>query len=336
MNLNRPVIIGGSGSSGSTLLAAILGSHPEIICGPEMSFFNKQVIYDDYTRFQKMLPVWLKKGIPTNGYVLYSGFFRGREYYGVKDNQILDWANEARSLREFVMLFQSHILLKQGKVRFAEKTGSNAYCLQEFIKIFPECKIIHLVRDGRDVVCSLMKRGMTLFRASSHWMYNTSAAMACRDLPQYLEISYEDLVTHSTDVIKQVCDHIEVQFTPKMLERNPNELPQSGLQTWQSSPVGPITSDSVGQYKKRLNDFQLSCFYNVRLTDYAVRKLGKKETSCTVGILKLLGYSVPSSPHNGYPLRAVHEVFTDQWRRNKRSLRGGWGIRRPLTWIRRI
>lgn len=333
MNLDSPVLIGGAGSSGTTLLAAILDSHPWIVCGPEMSFFNKRVIYGDYSRFQKRLRKWLEKGFPTDGYVLYPRFLAGREYYGLEDTRLLGWANGAQTLHRFVELLQTHILEEKGKTQFVEKTGSNAYCFREFVNIFPRTRIIHLARDGRDVVCSLMRRGMTLFRASSHWLYNTSAALACRHLPQYLEIRYEDLVTNPTGVIQRVCAHIEAEFVPRMLNRDRGEVPQSGLQTWRSSPTGPITSKSVGQYKEQLSEFQLSCFYHVCLTNRAAEQLGMSKSVNTVDILSSLGYSVPPRSWNGYPLKAVPEVIADQLRRNKRSLRGGWGARRPLTWV---
>ena len=37
MNL---AIVGGSGSSGTTLLARLLSRHPCVVSGPEMKFFN--------------------------------------------------------------------------------------------------------------------------------------------------------------------------------------------------------------------------------------------------------------------------------------------------------
>ena len=47
MSCRNPIIIGGSGSSGSSLLATILNRHPEVAVGPELSLFNKPVLYEN-------------------------------------------------------------------------------------------------------------------------------------------------------------------------------------------------------------------------------------------------------------------------------------------------
>lgn len=334
LRLGSPVLIGGSGSSGSTLLASILDSHPEIACAPEMSFFNKKVIYDRYRDFETNLPQWLEKGVPTDGYSLYPGFLLGRECYELKKPQLIAWSGEGGGIKEFMRSLQSHILQRTGTTVFAEKTPSNCYCFGEFLEIFPDAKLLHIVRDGRDVVCSLMKRGMSLFRATSLWLYNTSAGVVHRGRPQYFELSYEELVSAPEETIQQVCDHVRVEFLPGMLDRDsPSSTARNGISSWKNSPTGPITTESVGRFEEELDDSDLARFYNVRLTSWGASKLGISGVTTTASVMASLQY--PGSPpsDSGFALHAVREVVADQLRRNKRSLRGGWGIRPPLTWI---
>lgn len=332
MNVNSPILVGGCGSSGTTLLATILNRHPEIACGYEMSVFNKRIVYEDYDRFSRMLAVWLDRGVPTDGYCLYPAVFPHRSRCDITDVHLRRWAEDAHTLREFVVFLQSHVLRKRGKTRFAEKTPSNVYCFREFADVFPDGRIIHLVRDGRDVVCSLMRRGMSLFRASSRWLYDTASGTACRDLSQYVEIRYEDLVTHPKLVVQRICDHLEICFAAEMLEIGDDSVPRNGLPAWRSSPTEPISSDSVGQYKEVLDASQLSCFDSVRLTDYAVHKLGLASETSTNELLAALNY--PVSDHSRCSQRppALRQAIQDQMRRNIQSLARGWGIRRPLTW----
>ena len=46
-----------------------------------------------------------------------------------------------------------------GSVRAVEQTPEMAYLVDAAMAAFPQARVIHLVRDGRDVVCSLLERG---------------------------------------------------------------------------------------------------------------------------------------------------------------------------------
>lgn len=338
LQLQKPILIGGSGSSGSTLLATILDRHPEIACGPEMSFFNKHPIYGPYFVFQRKLPVWLKKGLSTDGYFPYYGFLLGREHYCLTEDLVIRWSTESNSLMGFVSLLQSHYLAHRGKTYFAENTPSNVYCFHEFVNVFPNCRLVHIVRDGRDVVCSLRKRGFPLFQASSEWLYNTAAGFVCRTLPQYLEIRYEDLVSNPEHVIKKVCDHIGVEFVPSMLEASTQGSSKSGLSSWYNSPSGPISTKSVGRYRQELVGSDLAYFYHVRLTSSGVRRLGAGEQMkpfSSFDLLRQLGYASTEELLDK-PISISYRTLSwilDHLQRNIHSLRRGEGVRPLLTRI---
>ena len=57
--MNEPIIIGGCGSSGTTLIRKMLNAHRNIACGPEMSIFDRPKIYQIpltylYTMFRSL------------------------------------------------------------------------------------------------------------------------------------------------------------------------------------------------------------------------------------------------------------------------------------------
>jgi hypothetical protein len=46
-----------------------------------------------------------------------------------------------------------------GSVRPVEQTPEMAYLVDAALVAFPECRVVHIVRDGRDVCCSLLEKG---------------------------------------------------------------------------------------------------------------------------------------------------------------------------------
>lgn len=341
--LNSPILVGGSGSSGSTLLAALLDNHPDIVCGPEMSFFSKADIYGDFATFRRNLPKYLEKGVPTRGYLPAVRMLRRKEFYGFSAEDMIQWASESTDLQAFVIRMQQHVLELKEKKRFAEKTPLNSYCFRQFSEVFPEAKIVHITRDGRDVACSLMKRGYSMFQATSRWLCETSAGLACRDLPGYYELRYEDLVREPERIVRGVCEHIGAEFSPQMLERDSGNnaggsdaktWQRPGQETWQNSPrKSPISAKSVGRYKKDLTGEQSRQFYGVSLTRAGAERFGFRPVS-TADVLRELGHEVPEVSVGGYPLSAMGQVVRDYLWRTKTLLPFGRLAGPMLTWVR--
>jgi hypothetical protein len=63
----------------------------------------------------------------------------------------------ARRLRRLLAVARRVGLV--GSVRPVEQTPEVAFVVEAVARAYPDARIIHLVRDGRDVVCSLVERG---------------------------------------------------------------------------------------------------------------------------------------------------------------------------------
>src|SRR5690606_14044733 len=156
--LSRPVFIVGSGSSGTTLLGVMLDRHSQFACGPELYALNKRQIYGPWRRVRSNFARWLETGLLSNGQVDVEDFFHSRGAYFCHGDLLARWARQAGSLREFFDAFSGNYLTQRGKSRWVEKTGSNGYYLHRILKLYPRARIVHMVRDGRDAVCSLLGR----------------------------------------------------------------------------------------------------------------------------------------------------------------------------------
>jgi Sulfotransferase family len=69
----------------------------------------------------------------------------------------LDQAQSAAEIRR--LLTRARRLSLVGGIRPVEQTPEMAHILPAVVEAFPEGRVVHALRDGRDVVCSLLERG---------------------------------------------------------------------------------------------------------------------------------------------------------------------------------
>jgi hypothetical protein len=141
--------IAGEMRSGTSWLRRTLSAHPEIVCGHEGSFFGR-----DYDREE--IPVY-------TGPV--SSFTRAlavseelKVWHELAWNQWTDSYEE--DLHNLMRLSIDYFLAKEvartGKRIVGDKSPQHTANLDEIHKIYPNARVIHIVRDGRDVAVSAM------------------------------------------------------------------------------------------------------------------------------------------------------------------------------------
>src|SRR5690606_3195892 len=121
--------------------------------------------------------------------------------------------------------------------------------IPQLYKFFPHSKVIHIIRDPRDVTLSRTKADW-----SKHWpffmhpiMYNAQLERG-RTLGKslfksnYLECYYEDLITSQEEVLKTISNFLKVDYNPSMLnfgESAKKLVDQSEMQ-WKKETLGPL------------------------------------------------------------------------------------------------
>ena len=284
----NPIIIGGSGSTGSTLLSTILNRHPEVAIGPELSLFNKPVLYQQpYTKFKRNLERYINIGTSTKGWYLYWRTFRELEHFGWDKNSIIELSNECNNIREFIDRFFTRYLTINEKNIWGEKTPSNSYYFDSFLDLYPKARIIHIVRDVRDVVASFKKRGMNSYTSSMQWLYNTAMGLRLNQNKAYYQISYEDLVSDTEKSLQNLCGFLNIDFDKSMIMPS-NENKEIYIDSWRNKPSGPIKSSSIGNNKKILNRYDYFIFDHIQISKNHINKFGIKNKSIH-SVNKVLG-----------------------------------------------
>ena len=323
-------IVGGCGSSGTTLLMHLLSRHSQIGSGPEFNCFNHRELFD-LSLFQTIYKKMFEGYSPPCGYIDVHVFMTFRDYYGIDAKLLDEWVETSSDTQSFFLNLCNHIRIKLNVSNFVEKSPTNVYCFKEFTKALPDVPLIHLIRDGRDVVTSLMKRGFNLFGAGSRWLYDTLAGLQARGSKSYLEIRYEDLVTTPDLTLKKIFSHLQLPFDPSLIHSYKDDSPgvyienwknRKEPQVWKQTPADAISTASVGRYKHELKKDELHSLYRIKLTKFGASRLNTQPLSFKE-LLELLNYDVDSySEATNLKQRAIGLQYEikDYQRRLKRYL----------------
>ncbi len=186
-----PIFLVGCPRSGTTMLRQILDSHPAISCGPE-------------TRF-----LWGMRGIEERNWSSLAGF-------GLT---IDEWHGQVRELFESL---HGRYAQSQGKVRWADKSPDYALMLDYVEALYPECQVVHLVRDPNDVIQSWIHfyGARSVRRAAHSWVRYVRAAheyARSREAHRALEVRYEDLVGDPEQTLGQLFDWLGEPWQEEVL-----------------------------------------------------------------------------------------------------------------------
>ena len=210
-----PVVVG-CPRSGTTLLAVMLDSHPQIAMPPETAFLPE-----------------LRVLAGKEGAALRRDFFTllTTDRWGVSNWNDIGIDKDAYwrrlcTLKAFSITGGLRVLYGMyadglGKRLFGEKTPADTHCMPQIEAYLPESRFIHIVRDPRDVVLSLRRTtaGRSVERTAQVWVDMVSAARASAiSVTHYHEIRYEDLVLEPEAQLRKVCDFLELDYASQMLD----------------------------------------------------------------------------------------------------------------------
>jgi hypothetical protein len=228
-----PIFVGGTGRSGTTVTAKLLGAHPACYVIPiEVRFITDPGGLCDlaagrttFGRFgRKMLRHWFRR-------VLADGETRG--VYQVLERSAIEDALPL--LREQLPadpwsaagVFAHRLLdppaVAAGAERWIEMTPPNAVAAPALLQLFPDMRLIHSVRDGRDVACSVaqLRWGPSTPDEALDWWADSleEAFAACDQLPpdRLLTVHLEDLVGPAREQeLARICAFAGLDLDPAM------------------------------------------------------------------------------------------------------------------------
>jgi LPS sulfotransferase NodH len=264
----RPVVICGVGRSGTSLLQSMLNAHPELCFPPETHFFRRYVA-DRFARrrWEQLGPTALQAALDSD-----QDFARAQlDAADLLQPETGRGLNVARVFRRLLQ----RVAERAGKTRVGDKDPRSLDHLAAWKSEFPEARVVHVIRDPRDVLLSRTKAAWSAARPWwAHVMICKEQLRRGRALGRrlfgdaYLEVHYEELISDADAVLQRVCDHVDLPFDPCMLEfgESAKQLVDGRELSWKKETLGPLLTNNKEKWRTGLSGFQ------VRLTERVARE----------------------------------------------------------------
>lgn len=206
---DEPLLLLGSSRGGTTLLANIVGAHPRVL-------------------------------------MYHEKFAIGRESH----RDTFEASRTPAALRNSFLQFIPH-RTKTANARWGVKLVAHFWTRQDldrFLEAFPRVRIVYVVRDGRDVVLSLVKRSWRLKTPEEcyeRWIHSVEVFdyLRAKMSDQFLWYHYEDLVAAPEPKVRAICEFIGEPFEPALLDHK--HWPGLG-----SYAMAPISADKTKKWQR--------------------------------------------------------------------------------------
>ncbi|MBW3606725.1 MAG: sulfotransferase [Actinobacteria bacterium] len=215
----RPVFIGGCSRSGTTLLAAMLGSSPDIVTVPEAEFkwdaLKDGSVFDGQVRLGRLLDF-----LAADPKFAYWDVALPRLVSGERDEQV-----PFAAVLSHLAASHAHAAGKPEATMWVDHTPGNIRYVSTLAEMFPAGRFVHIVRDGRGVASSVIPLDFgpnTVAEAADYWSSQVSmglAATAHVGDERAATVRFEDLVQRPRAILTALCDHLGVAFDDGMLHR---------------------------------------------------------------------------------------------------------------------
>ena len=175
MKFSKRIIIGGLPRSGTTLFRYVLDASSRIICGPETSFFLRPLT--EQRKRAHRVAARVNRALEIGEDVIIEALARARRSVECFDAVMTIYQQTAGESKDI----------------WAEKSPRNCLSYEWLYDEEPEIYFVSLIRDGRDVVTSIVEGSdeyhVTIDRMSSRWRPSIGFKRG-----RHLVVRYEDLV----------------------------------------------------------------------------------------------------------------------------------------------
>ena len=246
------IFIVGNSRSGTTMMGRILGKHPSVYTFGELHFFGQLCAPPFSSELNKKVAEELVSQlhcIQREGYRTHGNPGRFLEEAQAFLAGLTTYPETSASLFE---AFLCHETTENGRTIPCDQTPRNVFYIADILELYPEARVINMIRDPRDVLLSQKKKWKRRFLGGSDmplketlrdwvnyhpitishiWRTAVNAADRFAQHDRVISVYFEELLTHTETTVKYLCDFVGITYTDEMLQ-----VPQVGSSVAEDQP----------------------------------------------------------------------------------------------------
>lgn len=252
-----PIFVAGLERSGTSLMYALLASHPNIAMTRRTNMWT--YFYDQYgdlsepENFErclnKMMVYKRLVKLEPDPERIRREFQQGEATYG----------------RLFALL-EEHYAERKGKPRWGDKSLNTERYAEPIMDAYPGARILHMIRDPRDRYASVLKRWKErrgrVGAGTAMWLSSVQLAKEnrARYPDQYMVVRYETLASRPTEALQEICNFIDEEYVPGMetMKGAKTFREQGSNSSYGDRKPGAITTSSIGRFRDMLSSQQIA------------------------------------------------------------------------------
>lgn len=247
------VFLVGRGRSGNTLLRKMLNKHTALAVAPESLFIRNTI-----RKFGKVTQ-WDESTIAS----FCTDIFRERrmQWWPFQKDELVSFFHRQKLPANFreacltVYRCYAHYSGKEDARVIIDKNPHHALYIGKLQDLFPNSKVLHLVRDYRDNVLSYKNVGFDVNNTAAlayRWKkFNKAILDRVEDNDRYLLVRFESLVSDPGVALSLLCDFLEVEYDNGLLEFYLDNEKEE--RHWHQHTLQPVDASKAGQWKRQLD-----------------------------------------------------------------------------------
>lgn len=258
--------------TGSTLLRTLLDAHPNVCIPQEWPMllalhrqFGKVKNWDEPTLISFYDALFQKLRIPYWEITNWPAF----DAAALKE-AVLSCKGEHSFETVFKLVYSQYksYFPKQEILLFGDKNPVYSNQVELLARAFPKAKFIHLTRDYRDNLASLLEvdfemPNVTVLAYRWKYSFKVIESVAKGNSDRFLTIRYEDLAADAPGHFRDLCSFLGIPFDASIFEfhKRKDEIlktfPKEIVERYFKTLFNPIDTSRVGIYKRKLSGRQI-------------------------------------------------------------------------------
>jgi hypothetical protein len=252
-----PIYIAGLERSGTSLIYALLASHPNIAMTRRTYLWTYF-----YNRYGDL-------GQPDNFERCLAAMMRYKRLLVLKpdpDRIRREFRQGEPTYARLFALMEEHYAERAGKSRWGDKSLNTERYADPIFAAYPSASILHMIRDPRDRYASALTRWKVsrggIGAATAMWLWSVELAQRNQERypDRYKIVRYETLAARPEETLREICAFIGEEYVPDMLTLKGAETfrDKGGNSSYGRRATGVISTDSIGRFRRVLSKREIA------------------------------------------------------------------------------